>query len=175
MINLPLAKIPIFCRRWTSLFAPATASTMIPLLARGKRTWKHGSMPGRERFRAEMIRGEAALRKRRRGEKSDCLGEGDRNRHATDTRRSIGQSGRRWRSPDRVTKTIEDPKLRKRVVEMLSLHQTGVEAATTLSALRASLPIKIIGNFRGNKTAMLGLLTPVLLSRRIQRGIVRRR
>src|SRR5688572_27703147 len=30
MINLSLAKIPIFCKRWTSLFAPATASTMIP-------------------------------------------------------------------------------------------------------------------------------------------------
>jgi hypothetical protein len=55
----------------------------------------------------------AVLRERRRGEKSDCLGEGARNRHATDTRRSIGQSGRRRRSPCRVTETIEEPKLRK--------------------------------------------------------------
>jgi hypothetical protein len=39
---------------------------------------------------------------------------------------------------------------------MLSLHQTGVEATTPLSAFQASLPIKVIGNFRGNKTAMIG-------------------
>jgi hypothetical protein len=58
---------------------------------------------------------------------------------------------------------------------MLSLHQTGVEAATAPSAFQASLPIKVIGNFRGNKTAMIGLLTSELLSRRIQRRIVRRR
>jgi hypothetical protein len=56
---------------------------------------------------------QAVLRERRRGEKSDCLGEGDRNRRATDTRRSIGQSGRRIRSPRRVTEAIEEPKLRK--------------------------------------------------------------
>jgi hypothetical protein len=99
-------------------------------------------MLGRGRLRAEMIRGEAVLRKRRRDEKSDCLGKGDQNCHATDTPRSIGQSGRRRRSPRRVTETIEEPKLRKRIVEMLSLHQTGVEAATALSAFQASLPIK---------------------------------
>jgi len=57
----------------------------------------------------------------------------------------------------------------------LSLHQTGVEAAIPLSAFQASLPIKVIGNFRGDKMAMIGLLTPLLLSRRIQRRIVRRR
>jgi len=34
-----------------------------------------------------------------------------------------------------------------------------VEAATPLSAFQASLPIKVIGNFRRNKTAMIGLLT----------------
>jgi hypothetical protein len=94
---------------------------------------------------------------------------------AIDTWRSIGQSGRRWRSPHCVTETIEEPKLRKRIVEMLSLHQTGVEAANALSAFQASLPIKVIGNFRRNKTAMIGLLSPVLLSRRNQRRIVRRR
>jgi hypothetical protein len=82
-----------------------------------------------------------------------------------------GAGARRAASPE----TIEEPKLRKRIVEMLSLHQTGVEAATPLSAFHASLPIKVIGNFRGNKSAMIGLLTPVLLSRRIQRRIVRRR
>jgi len=54
---------------------------------------------------------QAVLRERRRGEKSDCLGEGARNRYAADTRRSIGQSGRR--SPRRITETIEEPKLRK--------------------------------------------------------------
>jgi hypothetical protein len=55
----------------------------------------------------------AFLRKRRRGEKSDCLGESDQNRHATDTRRSIGQSSRRRRSLRSVTETIEEQKLRK--------------------------------------------------------------
>src|SRR4029450_13781365 len=28
-LSLSLAKIPIFCKRWTSLFAPATVGTMI--------------------------------------------------------------------------------------------------------------------------------------------------
>jgi hypothetical protein len=37
---------------------------------------------------------------------------------------------------------IEEPKLRNRIVEILSLHQTGVEAATALSAFWAGLPIK---------------------------------
>jgi hypothetical protein len=55
----------------------------------------------------------AVFKERRRGEKSDCLGEGDRNRHVTDTRLSIGQSGRRRRSPRRVTEPIEEPKLGK--------------------------------------------------------------
>jgi len=121
---------------------PLAGESSRGLRARDERTWKHGSMPGRERLRAETIRGEVVLRKRRRGEKSEFLGEGAQNCHTTDTRRYIGQLGRRRRSPRSVTETIEEPKLRKRIVEMLSLHQTGAEAATALSAFQASLPIK---------------------------------
>jgi hypothetical protein len=35
MISLSLAKIPTFCKRWTSLFAPATASTNDPFAIAG--------------------------------------------------------------------------------------------------------------------------------------------
>ncbi len=44
---------------------PLAGESSRGLRVRGERTWKDGSMPGRERLRAETIRGEAVLRKRR--------------------------------------------------------------------------------------------------------------